>query len=620
MDSQAYITKGIKFVFNNEIRKVFNISDYNSMIHKIYEAYDISLINYKIWYRDEEEDLITISCEDDFEDALDYFNGKSMKILIEPKATGLGNASNLMSTINPNYDPRPNASLAESTAGLKEMNFLNTEIELSQSLNEEPEEKEESKVDSPIMVKDKSESSAFDFGVYDRDIDETNDLINEISLQLEDLEGTFDQMTHKQKQRELQRLKMESEAKGKLEQELRAKTEIQLEEERQKKARDEEVSRLILEKAKQAEIIRQQAIEAEKQKMEEKFNLQKQKMAKKHEERIIKKKFLDLLRKSISAKTPKKVKDLSDSDVDDDTPIANRNARKHEINVLKELEAGKYQKIVHEKIKWNICNAENILGIRYLCIECEDFNICSNCERVVIHDHPLLKFKTPEEFINFMQNLSDEHEAKQQKVAREEEKISELDISKPKIIDHVFDFENKTGASDALLEMSKAICTKVMPMSGHIISLDSDNIYLTATFKNWGNVAWPDPFQIICLNMHCDAYYSEKCNISKMPNQEIAIEVVIKNPGTIGHFNYIFSLSDNVGNPFGTEFSFDFEVKESIFSNVRRHILPHPQPSIFPHYTESQNGRTRDAFSSNYQPPKAANQPQNYDFNDNFSE
>ena len=144
---------------------------------------------------------------------------------------------------------------------------------------------------------------------------------------------------------------MESEAKGKLEQELRAKTEIQLEEERQKKARDEEVSRLILEKAKQAEIIRQQAIEAEKQKMEEKFNLQKQKMAKKHEERIIKKKFLDLLRKSISAKTPKKVKDLSDSDVDDDTPIANRNARKHELNVLKELEAGKYQKIVHEKIK-----------------------------------------------------------------------------------------------------------------------------------------------------------------------------------------------------------------------------------------------------------------------------
>ena len=83
-----------------------------------------------------------------------------------------------------------------------------------------------------------------------------------------------------------------------------------------------------------------------------------------------------------------------------------------------------------------------------------------------------------------MQNLSDEHEAKQQKVAREEEKISVLDISKPKIIDHVFDFENKTGASDALLEMSKAICTKVMPMSGHIISFDSDNIYLTATFKN----------------------------------------------------------------------------------------------------------------------------------------
>lgn len=180
--------------------------------------------------------------------------------------------------------------------------------------------------------------------------------------------------------------------------------------------------------------------------MEEEFNLQRQKMAKKLYEKNIKRKSLEILKKSVK-KIVKNVRSLTDSDGDDETPIANRNARKHEINVLKELEAGKYQKIIHLKIKCNICNTDNILGFRYLCIECDDFNICSNCERVVIHHHPLLKFKTPEDFINFLQNLKGKRQ-EQQKVVREEQKSPELDISKPIIVCH--SFGDDTGATEYL--------------------------------------------------------------------------------------------------------------------------------------------------------------------------
>lgn len=104
-------------------------------------------------------------------------------------------------------------------------------------------------------------------------------------------------------------------------------------------------------------------------------------------------------------------------------------------------------------------------------------------------------------------------------------------------------------------------------MSGHIISPYSDSIYVSVTIMNTGKVDWPVPYHITCLNMHCSAYDCAGSYKSVQPGQEVAIEVIIKNPGSIGHFDYHFSLADNLGKSFGTVFSFDFEVKESIFSN-----------------------------------------------------
>jgi len=53
--------------------------------------------------------------------------------------------------------------------------------------------------------------------------------------------------------------------------------------------------------------------------------------------------------------------------------------------------------IIHNGIKCNNCNTESIKGIRYKCIHCQNFNLCSNCEEYCDHDknHIFIKIRKP---------------------------------------------------------------------------------------------------------------------------------------------------------------------------------------------------------------------------------
>lgn len=52
---------------------------------------------------------------------------------------------------------------------------------------------------------------------------------------------------------------------------------------------------------------------------------------------------------------------------------------------------------VHERITCDGCNVSPIVGIRYKCAECPNFDLCSQCEGQGLHDHhTFLKVKTPQ--------------------------------------------------------------------------------------------------------------------------------------------------------------------------------------------------------------------------------
>jgi len=48
---------------------------------------------------------------------------------------------------------------------------------------------------------------------------------------------------------------------------------------------------------------------------------------------------------------------------------------------------------IHKNYECNICKAFPIKGIRYHCLECNDFDICEKCEARINHKHPLFKIK-----------------------------------------------------------------------------------------------------------------------------------------------------------------------------------------------------------------------------------
>lgn len=50
---------------------------------------------------------------------------------------------------------------------------------------------------------------------------------------------------------------------------------------------------------------------------------------------------------------------------------------------------------VHSGVSCNVCGVFPIVGVRYKCTQCYDYDLCSNCENNEAHSHPLIKFRQP---------------------------------------------------------------------------------------------------------------------------------------------------------------------------------------------------------------------------------
>ena len=49
--------------------------------------------------------------------------------------------------------------------------------------------------------------------------------------------------------------------------------------------------------------------------------------------------------------------------------------------------------VVHQGVCCDGCQINPIIGHRYKCSVCQDFDFCSNCEEKIDHFHPFLKIK-----------------------------------------------------------------------------------------------------------------------------------------------------------------------------------------------------------------------------------
>lgn len=51
--------------------------------------------------------------------------------------------------------------------------------------------------------------------------------------------------------------------------------------------------------------------------------------------------------------------------------------------------------VVHTHVTCDECLASPIVGVRYKCVVCADFDVCATCEAKTTHAHPFLKIKYP---------------------------------------------------------------------------------------------------------------------------------------------------------------------------------------------------------------------------------
>ena len=209
----------------------------------------------------------------------------------------------------------------------------------------------------------------------------------------------------------------------------------------------------------------------------------------------------------------KKLEELK-TEVIENKLLVKKSAYIHEMKVRRELENDLYKDSVHKEISINnlgqmiegisiicsMCNWEEIVGIRYLCIQCSKFNLCSIWEKVYFHEHPLLKLKTSHDILSFIENLKGKNQEKPNPV---EEWKEPLNRDQPIIIDAPKEpikidpyYQESDKYPDEILKDLSAVLVQMMPRSGHIINTISSDICLTVNLKNTGEIEWPKGFKI----------------------------------------------------------------------------------------------------------------------------
>ena len=71
--------------------------------------------------------------------------------------------------------------------------------------------------------------------------------------------------------------------------------------------------------------------------------------------------------------------------------MASKSCKISESTMIERCEKEKY---VHQGYNCDNCNIEPIIGSRYHCKLCEDFDLCEKCYETQGHDHPLKEFTT----------------------------------------------------------------------------------------------------------------------------------------------------------------------------------------------------------------------------------
>jgi len=239
------------------------------------------------------------------------------------------------------------------------------------------------------------------------------------------------------------------------------------------------------------------------------------------------------------------------------------------------------------KYSCDSCGVLPIIGARYHCIICDDYDLCENCEKTQHKEHPLIKFNCSGHFIKFIHHLRKLYNGEESDVEMEEEAEARDNLFIPKVIDFRQALPvNKVNQFQSIDDY-KAKLVDTMPRSNYTIDSDEKSIFLTCTMKNTGDLEWPSAFMLHLVRTNIDQLNQKdfKTLVTSapmlehkvVPGNQVKIEIVILNPGLCGDFKYTFSMYTLNEKTFGEPFDFNFTIKGNKshgFFGCGTHFLP----------------------------------------------
>jgi len=191
---------------------------------------------------------------------------------------------------------------------------------------------------------------------------------------------------------------------------------------------------------------------------------------------------------------------------------------------------------VHAGVRCDNCGVVPMVGIRYKCTVCQDFDFCSKCESEVEHAHPFLKIKSPAQIPKTL-IVCETEERPTWRCGRGGRKWRDSNPCKRK---------NRQAEAETRLG-----CRFVKDVIGR----DGDyHKPATSFLKSWrlrnaGAIPWPHGCRLVCVN---GDFSGEPVSLPALqPNEEVDVTVQCQAPVEEGRFNSFWRAVDNENTRFG---------------------------------------------------------------------
>ena len=211
-------------------------------------------------------------------------------------------------------------------------------------------------------------------------------------------------------------------------------------------------------------------------------------------------------------------------------------------------------KVTHHGIKCNKCGVNPIVGYRYKCPICKNFNLCQMCEEknseTQEHKHNFIKMRAEEK-------KNEKNEVKKVDDNKNKPKGKEKEKEKQVKIDYQYELLNSKEVSKLIREVEEEV----------------ESVSYKIFLKNNVNLQWPDKKTKLILDDSSELKLKGKKEIALNPlmekqYQQIEFELDLKNVESGEH---LCLLNFNVnGKNYGSQIKLTVKVKEGRISEFRQ--------------------------------------------------